>query len=72
MFLKPPVLSRDDIQNRYVTSITDPARFAGWLYCYDDLGISLSTVLSTVEGGHPEGVNALTLRIQWLCVLDVT
>lgn len=68
----PPKLSRDNIQDRYVTLITDPARFAGWLYCDDNLSISLSTVLSTVEGGHPEGVNALMLRIQWLCVLDVT
>lgn len=41
--------------------ITDPAGFAGRLDRDNDLGISLSTILSTVEGGHPEGVNTLTL-----------
>lgn len=56
----------------YFYLFTDPARFAGWLDSDDDLGVSLGTVLSTVEGGHPEGVNALALRIQWLCVLNVT
>lgn len=55
-----------------VTFITDPAGFAGRLDRDNNLGISLSTVLSTVKGGHPEGVNALMLRIQWLRVLNVT
>lgn len=44
-----------------VTLITDPAGFAGWLDRDNNLSVSLSAVLSTVEGGHPEGVNALPL-----------
>lgn len=65
-------LSEDDNQDRYVTLFTDPAGFAGRLDCDHNLGIGLSTVLSAVEGGHPESVNTLTLRIQRLCVLNVT
>lgn len=56
----------------YVTLFTHPAGFAGRLDRDDNLGVSLSAVLSAVEGCHPEGVNPLTLRIQRLCVLNVT
>lgn len=59
-------------RERCVTLITDPAGFAGRLDCDDNLGIGLSAVLSTVEGSHPEGVNTLALRVQRLCVLNVT
>lgn len=55
-----------------VTLLTDPSRFAGRLDRDDNLCISLSAVLPTVERSHPEGVNTLTLRIQRLCVLNVT
>lgn len=51
---------------------THPARLAGRFDRDDNLGVSLSTILSTVEGGHPKGVNALMLRIQRLRVLNVT
>lgn len=57
---------------RSVLLITDPAGFAGWLDRDNDLGVGLSAVLSAVEGGHPEGVNTLTLGIQGLRVLNVT
>lgn len=43
------------------TSVTHPARFAGRLDRNGNLGVSLSTILPTVEGGHPEGVNMLLL-----------
>lgn len=55
-----------------VTLITDPAGFAGRLDRDNNLGISLSAVLSTVEGSHPEGVNTLMLQIQRLRILNVT
>lgn len=55
-----------------VILITDPAWFAGGLDRDNNLSVGLSSVLSTVEGGHPEGVNTLTLGIQRLCVLNVT
>lgn len=51
---------------------THPAGFAGRLDRDDDLGVRLSAILPAVEGGHPEGVNALTLGIQRLGVLNVT
>lgn len=54
------------------TVFTHPAGFAGRLDRDDDLGVRLSAVLPAVEGGHPEGVNALTLGIQRLGVLNVT
>lgn len=56
----------------YITLFTHPAGFAGRLDRDDNLGISLSAVLSAVKGCHPEGVNPLTPRIQRLCVLNVT
>lgn len=59
-------------RERSVTLITDPAGFAGRFDRDDDLGIGLSAVLPAVEGGHPEGVNTLALRVQRLCVLNVT
>ena len=51
--------------------LTVPARFAGRLDSDDHLGVSLSAVLPAVEGGHPEGEQALALGVQRLCVLDV-
>ena len=51
--------------------VTVPARFAGRLHRDDHLGVGLRAVLPAVEGGHPEGVNALALGVQRLCVLDV-
>jgi hypothetical protein len=60
------------VMMRLVLLITDPAGFAGRFDRDDDLGVGLSSVLATVERGHPEGVDTLAFRIQWLCVLNVT
>lgn len=49
------------IKQKHVTEFTNPSGFAGRLDRDNNLSVSLSTVLSTVERSHPEGVNALTL-----------